>query len=661
MIEHIQINPVAPRVAYAADGVQSAFTYPFAIFAPADIEVWLDDVRQNAGFSVSGAGISTGGAVLFAIPPAAGSRVTLRRRLAIGRTSDFQADGIIRAKTLNDEFDLQVAALQQVADDAGRAVVRAVTSASTADLTLPEPAAGKAIGWNADGTGLTNDPAGFAATVATVAGHAATASTEAGIASTQAGLASAAAAAAQAAQGLAEAAEASAAASAAAASVARIEWRGAWSDLTDYAVNDAVSHDGASWICVQAHTNQAPADNAWWDPLAAKGVDGAGSGDLLAANNLSDVADAAVARANLGAAAAGHTHASTAITDFVEATQDVVGAMVIAAGGSYDDGAGAITLPSGSAAIDARLAFLELNLAVNTLRDQIDTGWSVLKMVDGVADEFEDTAGIGSNDGTHDATGDYVHNPGSVTYGSNVASGKTEIGSSEVTTNGNMRDGNPGTLGYCKPRDGTGWVGLDLGSAMAIRKMRIYQGAGYCPTLGARYSDNGTSWTDIAGVSASGGASGWASDLILPASGSHRYWAFKQQASVTGGDGVWWYIGEMEMFVGTVTAPGNITVVSTATTAEAGTTDTEARIVLLHQPIDAVTLNTDVTVEVSRDNGTTWSAGTLINQGAFDATTNILSTTIDLSGQPSGTAMKWRFKTFNAKEQRLHGVWMQWR
>ena len=38
---------------------------------------------------------------------------------------------------------------------------------------------------------------------------------------------------------------------------------------------------------------------------------------------------------------------STQVTDFAEATQDVVGAMVAAAGGTYDDTAGTITLPSG--------------------------------------------------------------------------------------------------------------------------------------------------------------------------------------------------------------------------------------------------------------------------------------------------------------------------
>ena len=46
-------------------------------------------------------------------------------------------------------------------------------------------------------------------------------------------------------------------------------------------------------------------------------------------------------------AASSHTHTSANISDFTEATQDVVGGMVAAAGGTYNDAAGTITLPSG--------------------------------------------------------------------------------------------------------------------------------------------------------------------------------------------------------------------------------------------------------------------------------------------------------------------------
>lgn len=69
--------------------------------------------------------------------------------------------------------------------------------------------------------------------------------------------------------------------------------------------------------------------------------------------SLVDDADAAAARATLGLDAVYspvvHTHTAAGITDFVEAAQDVVGGMVAAAGGSYDDAAGTITLPAAGA------------------------------------------------------------------------------------------------------------------------------------------------------------------------------------------------------------------------------------------------------------------------------------------------------------------------
>ena len=172
MTNHLQINDVAPCIHYECDGVQAAFAFPFAVFRAADLEVWCDGVRIGTGFSVSGAGISTGGAVLFATPPAQGARLTLRRRVALERVSDFQTDGIIRAKTLNDELDYQVAAVQQVADDVARCVHRPFTSHSTADLTLPEPVAGRAIKWGADGLSLVNsdyDPDQYAQVAAMAA------------------------------------------------------------------------------------------------------------------------------------------------------------------------------------------------------------------------------------------------------------------------------------------------------------------------------------------------------------------------------------------------------------------------------------------------------------------------------------------------------------
>ena len=152
MAEHITIGDVSPRVQYLADGVQTAFTFPFPIFANADLEVRLDTALQASGFTVSGAGSSQGGTVTFATAPSAGLRVTLRRRLAISRVTDFQDNGVLRARALNDQLDYQVAALQDVAADVA-ASLRTDPGDAGAGITLPLRAAraNKVLGFDSVG------------------------------------------------------------------------------------------------------------------------------------------------------------------------------------------------------------------------------------------------------------------------------------------------------------------------------------------------------------------------------------------------------------------------------------------------------------------------------------------------------------------------------
>lgn len=117
MDEHIRIGDIAPRVQYLADGVQASFPFPFPIFEDADLDVRLDGLVLGAGYAVQGAGTSEGGSVIFDTPPRAGGRLTLRRSLTVQRTTDFQPNGVLRARSLNDELDYQVAALQEVKEE----------------------------------------------------------------------------------------------------------------------------------------------------------------------------------------------------------------------------------------------------------------------------------------------------------------------------------------------------------------------------------------------------------------------------------------------------------------------------------------------------------------------------------------------------------------
>ncbi len=151
MADHIRIGDVAPRVQYATNGTQTAFTYPFPIFATADLEVRLDGQRLYSGFTISGAGLSEGGQVVFASAPASGARLTLLRRLKLSRTSDFQENGVLRARTLNDELDYQVAALQEAQDGLSSAIRLDPSEFAATTLPLAGGRANKVLGFDAVG------------------------------------------------------------------------------------------------------------------------------------------------------------------------------------------------------------------------------------------------------------------------------------------------------------------------------------------------------------------------------------------------------------------------------------------------------------------------------------------------------------------------------
>lgn len=64
-----------------------------------------------------------------------------------------------------------------------------------------------------------------------------------------------------------------------------LNWRGAWDSAETYAANDAVSHDGSSWLAKRENTGATPAAGDDWTLLAEKGQPGAaGSSDGTPAN-----------------------------------------------------------------------------------------------------------------------------------------------------------------------------------------------------------------------------------------------------------------------------------------------------------------------------------------------------------------------------------------
>ena len=91
---------------------------------------------------------------------------------------------------------------------------------------------------------------------------------------------------------------------------------------------------------------------------------------------------------------------------------------------------------------------------------------------------------------------------------------------------------------------------------------------------------------------------------------------------------------------------------------------TTARIILdEYTSTGSATLNTDIKAYASRDNGTTYTQMTLADQGTIETNHRLLSGSVDISGQPSGTSVKYKIETLNqsaSKITRVYGTSMAW-
>jgi len=104
---------------------------------------------------------------------------------------------------------------------------------------------------------------------------------------------------------------------------------------------------------------------------------------------------------------------------------------------------------------------------------------------------------------------------------------------------------------------------------------------------------------------------------------------------------------------------GNIVLVSQSFVAEFEPDD--ARMVILEEDVDSITLNTDLKAWASRDDGTNWEQGTLSDLGDFDSSKRILTAEFDLSEQDSDTDMCYKITGHNLKILKIHASALNWK
>jgi len=292
-------------------------------------------------------------------------------------------------------------------------------------------------------------------------------------------------------------------------------------------------------------------------------------------------------------------------------------------------------LPSGN---DIR--FLGLEIA--------DTKGVALNFSNGQADPFDSDTLATKTNATYSASDDYYHNPDAEDL---VSDDSTTWGTASAMYSGGTTNRDPETLSLGS--NSMPWTfQIDFGSGNA--QDIIKAGFGYGGYAGTRtgafqYSDDAASWTDAATFNFT-----QSSDYTqsFSSAGSHRYWRLNLTA----------YSGSTYSSIPHVRfwrqlSTADMTLISNALTASSA--PSTGFITVQADPVDSVAVNSDLKAFISRDSGSNFSEVTL-TAGATNSNFINYEGSVDISGQPSGTSMKYKVTTHNNKEIRVSGVVLRW-
>ena len=263
------------------------------------------------------------------------------------------------------------------------------------------------------------------------------------------------------------------------------------------------------------------------------------------------------------------------------------------------------------------------------------------------------TAGTGgSGGGAYGTTWNGAAGAG--TTGQGYAGG---ISSSNTGSGGGGAGGLGGYVASGVYDGGVGGIGLEVSiTGSAVTYAGGGGGGGNTPSGGTATGGGGrgaahsASTNAVAGTANTGGGGGGG----LWTTGS-------SPAAAAGGSGV----VILRRLTQVLTAGDDLTLQSTDTTAMAQPS-TADMITLIENQAGTATLNTDIKGWISRDSGTTFTQGTLVDEGTWGTNKKVLAFhDLDISGQPSGTDMCYKITTHNqsasSKETKIHATSIGWK
>jgi hypothetical protein len=287
------------------------------------------------------------------------------------------------------------------------------------------------------------------------------------------------------------------------------------------------------------------------------------------------------------------------------------------------------------------------------------------RLISAYADGFKSTTGIntGSSSGyTADTTNGYLYNSASSAL---IADGTGTVLGNATAEGGNAAAFN-GTTGctagsncaaVATSNSGyNNYVGKDWGSGntKTITRFIVYGptdasmlgGTSTTCKLQGSIDNFSSSVVDLATtVSISGNASTTDTTSGITTTTAYRY----HRVNCNGNGSAGLRFSEVRFYE--TSSPSNIVLLSTAQTADASVGN--CRILLEFDPIDAITLNTDLTAECSTNGGTNYASMTLSSAGTTQGGRTVAETAD--TATTSGTSFIARIKTFNNKSIRIYG------
>jgi len=159
------VGDTTPSVQYTATASQTTFAYPFEIFEDEDIKVYqvasggtpndtTDLLTLTTHYTVTNAGVTGGGDIVLVTGATVGDVITVKRDLAVKRTTDYQNLGDLASESFNDDLDKLVMMVQQNEEAFGRSISLQESTQTPTTFDIDDPTAEYYAAAKADLSGI---------------------------------------------------------------------------------------------------------------------------------------------------------------------------------------------------------------------------------------------------------------------------------------------------------------------------------------------------------------------------------------------------------------------------------------------------------------------------------------------------------------------------